>query len=98
MDTEDNNTNGTTLSKNAVHDSSNNNNTLPVQTVLQDGSTTPVLTSRKFVLVVSQYSQKDEFNFTIKVYSRVHTTLTQLPPLIPPTSGAWISCYRKVGA
>lgn len=60
-----------------------------------DGDSTPVFCNREFVLVVSQYSQKDEFNFTIKVYSRVHTTLTQLPSLISPNSG-WISCYRKV--
>ncbi|KEP64547.1 UNVERIFIED_CONTAM: calpain family cysteine protease domain-containing protein [Hammondia hammondi] len=42
-----------------------------------------LLDASEFVLVVSQYSQKDEFNFTIKVYGHVHSCLTQLPPLLP---------------
>ncbi|CBZ49585.1 hypothetical protein NCLIV_000790 [Neospora caninum Liverpool] len=54
-----------------------------------------LLDASEFVLVVSQYSQKDEFNFTIKVYGHVHSSLTQLPPLLPPDAqsiyfkGSW---------
>lgn len=54
-----------------------------------------VLRDSRYVLVVSQYSQKEEFNFTIKAYSSIRTTLTQLPPLIPPESSS-TSRYLKV--
>ncbi|CRH00735.1 calpain, putative [Plasmodium relictum] len=36
-----------------------------------------------FVLIVSQYSQKEEFNFTLKVFSHTHLSLYELPPLLP---------------
>jgi hypothetical protein len=54
-----------------------------------------VLKNTEYVLVVSQYSQKEEFNFTIKTYSPVKITLSELPPLIP-TEAIQISRYLKV--
>ncbi|XP_053992317.1 uncharacterized protein LOC128883708 isoform X2 [Hylaeus volcanicus] len=53
-----------------------------------------VLKNTEYVLVVSQYSQKEEFNFTIKTYSPVKTTISELPPLIP-TEALQISRYLK---
>uniref|UniRef100_A0A0G4GVB9 Calpain catalytic domain-containing protein n=1 Tax=Chromera velia CCMP2878 TaxID=1169474 RepID=A0A0G4GVB9_9ALVE len=44
-----------------------------------------------FVLVVSQYSQKDEFSFTLKVFSHLHTVLRELPPAVP---SAWAKQSR----
>ncbi|SBT79531.1 calpain, putative [Plasmodium malariae] len=35
-----------------------------------------------FVLIVSQYSQKEEFNFTLKVFSHTHLSIYELPPLL----------------
>ncbi|KAL8274106.1 hypothetical protein Esti_001948 [Eimeria stiedai] len=43
-----------------------------------------------YVLVVSQYSQKDEFNFTMKVFSHIPASLDPLPPLFEPN---WNSVY-----
>eukprot|EP00921_Rhytidocystis_pertsovi_P002899 GHVQ01004863.1.p1 GENE.GHVQ01004863.1~~GHVQ01004863.1.p1 ORF type:complete len:1054 (+),score=108.54 GHVQ01004863.1:196-3357(+) len=56
------------------------------------GNTSDALHTLDYVLVVSQYSQKDEFNFTLKVYSHVNTSLRQLPPLVPR---GWQSWYLK---
>ncbi|CRG93981.1 calpain, putative [Plasmodium gallinaceum] len=42
-----------------------------------------VLRNVDFVLIVSQYSQKEEFNFTLKVFSHTHLSLYELPPLMP---------------
>ncbi|PHJ20197.1 calpain family cysteine protease domain-containing protein, partial [Cystoisospora suis] len=50
----------------------------------QRSSSSHLLDATDYVLVVSQYSQKDEFNFTIKVYGHIQLNLTQLPPLLPP--------------
>ncbi|KAL8450454.1 hypothetical protein Emed_002542 [Eimeria media] len=54
-----------------------------------------------YVLVVSQYSQKDlrvaqdEFNFTMKVFSHIPASLEPLPPLFEPN---WNSVYLMAGA
>lgn len=42
-----------------------------------------VLRNIDYVLIVSQYSQKEEFNFTIKVFSHTHLSLYEIPPLLP---------------
>ncbi|SBT36950.1 calpain, putative (Pcalp) [Plasmodium ovale wallikeri] len=50
-----------------------------------------------FVIIVSQYSQKEEFNFTLKVFSHTHLSLYELPPLLPDNyeslyfEGKWTS-------
>ncbi|SOV24656.1 calpain [Plasmodium sp. DRC-Itaito] len=42
-----------------------------------------VLRNVDYVLIVSQYSQKEEFNFTLKVFSHTHLSLYEIPPLFP---------------
>ncbi|KMZ85948.1 hypothetical protein PVBG_03413 [Plasmodium vivax Brazil I] len=50
-----------------------------------------------FVLIVSQYSQKEEFNFTLKVFSHTHLSIYELPPMLPESydslyfKGQWTS-------
>ncbi|CAA9988918.1 calpain, putative [Plasmodium knowlesi strain H] len=50
-----------------------------------------------FVLIVSQYSQKEEFNFTLKVFSHTHLSIYELPPMLPENydslyfKGQWTS-------
>ncbi|WBY58823.1 calpain [Plasmodium yoelii yoelii] len=45
-----------------------------------------------FVLIVSQYSQKDEFNFTLKVFSHTHLSIYELPQLL---TDSYESLYFK---
>eukprot|EP00923_Selenidium_pygospionis_P035191 GHVN01061360.1.p1 GENE.GHVN01061360.1~~GHVN01061360.1.p1 ORF type:complete len:1429 (-),score=298.29 GHVN01061360.1:269-4216(-) len=52
----------------------------------------PPLAGQNFALVVSQYSQKDEFNFTLRVYSHVPVSVSPLPSLF---SSDWRSTYYK---
>eukprot|EP01071_Lankesteria_metandrocarpae_P014924 Lankesteria_metandrocarpae@DN9152_c0_g1_i1.p1 len=50
------------------------------------------LSGRDFVLVVSQYSHREEFNFTMRVHSHVRTSITRLSP---PFTDDWNSVYFK---
>ncbi|CAD2108963.1 calpain, putative [Plasmodium vinckei petteri] len=51
-----------------------------------------ILRNVDFVLIVSQYSQKDEFNFTLKVFSHTHLSIYELPQLL---TDSYESLYFK---
>ncbi|KJP87917.1 hypothetical protein AK88_02351 [Plasmodium fragile] len=76
------------------HTQSNNEN---VNVNSTGDSQQEILRIIDFVLIVSQYSQKEEFNFTLKVFSHTHLSLYELPPMLPENydslyfKGQWTS-------
>eukprot|EP01053_Blabericola_migrator_P013316 Blabericola_migrator_1__13315@NODE_935_length_5982_cov_124_245309_g650_i0_p1_GENE_NODE_935_length_5982_cov_124_245309_g650_i0NODE_935_length_5982_cov_124_245309_g650_i0_p1_ORF_typecomplete_len1432_score233_59Peptidase_C2/PF00648_21/9_7e70Calpain_III/PF01067_22/0_76Calpain_III/PF01067_22/2_6e14Calpain_III/PF01067_22/7_1e03_NODE_935_length_5982_cov_124_245309_g650_i04214716 len=47
------------------------------------GGLPPIIEEKDLMLVVSQYSQKGTFNFTLKLHGSVPMKLVEIPPLVP---------------
>ncbi|EUD68712.1 hypothetical protein C922_01112 [Plasmodium inui San Antonio 1] len=69
---------------------SNNNDSVNVNSSGENQQ--EILRIVDFVLIVSQYSQKEEFNFTLKVFSHTHLSIYELPPMLPKN---YASLYFK---